>query len=81
MKFTEPELESLLRLSTEPDFNRVLGGLARFAEEQNKILVMAKHDSGQLLRQQGKTQVLVQLMESIVDAPKQLAKFAEPKER
>jgi hypothetical protein len=81
LKFTEQELESLLRLLNEEDFKRVLGGLARFAEENNKILVMGKHDTDSLLRQQGKTQALVLLMESIVDTPKQLAKFAQPKER
>lgn len=81
MKFTEDELRALQVLANGHEFGRVMNALARFCEENNKLLVMGKHDSGQLLRQQGRTQSLVQFMEAIIDAPKSLEKFSEPKDR
>jgi len=80
MKFTEDECRALNILLNGQEFPRVMGAIARFTEEQNKILVMNSNtDQGHLFRQQGKTQALVTLMEAIVESPKRLEQITAPK--
>lgn len=42
MKFNHKELEAIVRLTANPDFSLVISGIARHAEELNKLLVMKK---------------------------------------
>jgi hypothetical protein len=75
VKFTKEECESLNVLLKNPEFTRVMGGIARFTEEHNKVLVMKDLPSGELLRMQGQTRGLVMLMDAIGDAPERLQQF------
>lgn len=79
MKFNHKELEAIVRLTANPDFSLVISGIARHAEELNKLLVMKKMDSGEIQHLQGQTKAMVLLMEAIATARTAIDSHNQPK--
>ena len=69
MKFTDKELEAVLRLRGGTDWELFLAALARFGDEVHKQFVFSPEN--ELAKRQGKVQAVSSIVEAIVSAPKE----------
>lgn len=72
MKFTEQELEAVVRLQLNPDFGKLLAAFGRHAEQLNEALIMRELDSGALYQMRGETRGVTSILRAIAGARQQL---------
>lgn len=78
MKLNVEELTCTVRLLQNDDFKMLMAAMGNHAEELNKKLVMQNLDTGDLHNLQGQTRAMVTIMDTIIDAPTELDKYAQP---